>query len=593
MVYNILEIANTHGGNTDYVMALLQEFSAFDQHMGVKFQPFRYDRIAMPDFSWYSVYEELYFDLETWGKIFCEANKTKDIWIDVFDTYSAEVIETHSDLVYGIKMQASVLYNLELLQALEALDLSKKKLIINIAAYPLEEIRATAARIEEQLQPEELILQIGFQAYPTQLEDSGLSKIKVLQDAFPERALSYTEHLAGEVPESLTLPAMAAMLGVQYIEKHIMHSSLPTPYDHFSSVKVDQYQQYYQHLKQYQALLKQPFINQAEEQYLYKSLQIPVLKCDKKAGQCLSLERDVTFKRTDSKGLNVAEVQKLLDGFHVLSTDKKAGDTLLLEDFRKANIAAVVACRMKSSRLPEKALLSIGSLSSVALCLKNVLRFERVNHVVLATSTVEQDAPLAQATYREDVIFHQGDPDDVIQRFIGVADRLHLDVIVRLTADCPFLSNEIAQRNLEAHFKHGADYTSAPKATVGTNAEIINVSALRTIKEHFPTADYSEYMTFYFTNNPDHFHLHEVELPKELVSDYRLTLDYQEDLDMLSAVQEHFEETQQGVYSTQDILRYLDEHPEVAAINQNIGLVYKQDKGLIERIRQHSTIDLA
>ena len=32
------------------------------------------------------------------------------------------------------------------------------------------------------------------------------------------------------------------------------------------------------------------------------------------------------------------------------------------EDFKKANIASIIACRLKSSRLPKKAVLKIGEL---------------------------------------------------------------------------------------------------------------------------------------------------------------------------------------------------------------------------------------
>ncbi|MCB0460967.1 MAG: hypothetical protein KDC74_13270, partial [Flavobacteriaceae bacterium] len=88
MVYNILEVANTHGGNFEYMISLIDEFKEFDQNTGIKFQPFKYNEIALPDFSWYHVYKELFFSSEQWAKIISKASKHKDIWIDVFDIYS-------------------------------------------------------------------------------------------------------------------------------------------------------------------------------------------------------------------------------------------------------------------------------------------------------------------------------------------------------------------------------------------------------------------------------------------------------------------------------------------------------------------------
>src|SRR5690606_18860609 len=134
-------------------------------------------------------------------------------------------------------------------------------------------------------------------------------------------------------------------------------------------------------------------------------------------------------------------------------------------------------------------------------CIKNCLKLDHVNQTILATSTVDQDAPLENYTYRPDVKFFRGHPDDVIQRYLGVADQFNLDVIIRVTADMPFVSNEILQILLQSHFENGADYTVGKDAAVGTNLEIINVSALKYVKQFFPNADYSEYMTWDFQNN--------------------------------------------------------------------------------------------
>ena len=41
-------------------------------------------------------------------------------------------------------------------------------------------------------------------------------------------------------------------------------------------------------------------------------------------------------------------------------------------------------------------------------------------------------------------------------------------------------------------------------------------------------------MTFYFLNNPKYFKLNIVDLPKIFIRNYRLTLDYKEDLEMFN-----------------------------------------------------------
>jgi len=273
----------------------------------------------------------------------------------------------------------------------------------------------------------------------------------------------------------------------------------------------------------------------------------------------------------------------------LLAVNKEKGDTCKKDDFKKATIATIIACRLKSSRLPKKALLPIGTLPSVELCLANALKFENVNHTILATSTDPQDSELENYTYNKSVIFHCGDPDDVIQRYLDIALKLKIDVIIRVTADMPFIDNEICQILLNEHFKSGADYTTAKEAAVGTNLEIINTQALKTVKSYFPSANYSEYMTWYFQNNPEFFRLHFVDLPKDLIRNYRLTLDYPEDLELFNKLQNILDEN--GLeHSIRKVYEHLDKHPELSKLNSHLTLRYKTDKTLIETLNEVTKI---
>lgn len=589
--YNIIEVANTHGGDYKYLLGLLNEFEEFHKpNFGVKFQPFKYDSIALKDFSWYSVYEELFFNEKQWTEIIKEAAKTKDVWLDMFDEYSYDILSQNFDQIKGIKLQASVLHNYKLLNLLASLDLSEKSIIINIAGYSTSEIRSTLKQLSDFLPTENIILQIGFQGYPTKLEDSGLVKIESIKNHFPEYRISFTEHLEPEHEMNHFLPLLAVLQGAEIIEKHVKHSLLETKYDAFSSLTASEYKYYVRKTESILRLYEASFITKEELKYLEKSRQIPVLNQDKSAGQLISFAKDLDYKRTDKKGLTVREVLRLIDNFHLIGTAAKANDTLQRSNFKRANIATIIACRMKSSRLAEKAILKIGDLSSIEVCIKNALRFSNTNHTILATSYIDEDAVLENYTYDPSVIFHKGHPDDVIQRYLDVCDKYRIDVVVRVTGDMQYVSDEICDILLKAHFKSGADYTTARKAAIGTNLEIMNVEALWRIKKHFKSADYSEYMTWYFKNNPDHFNLNYVDLPDELIRDYRLTLDYPEDLEMFKAIDKHFSSLGIPEYSLRDIFKFLDEHPEIAELNQDSVVVYHTDQNLIDILNEKTKI---
>jgi spore coat polysaccharide biosynthesis protein SpsF (cytidylyltransferase family) len=316
---------------------------------------------------------------------------------------------------------------------------------------------------------------------------------------------------------------------------------------------------------------------------------IPVLKTAKAKGDLVNLKKDLIYRRSGQQGLSLAEISNLQQQHQVLATQVDVLSTLRTEHFRKARIGAIVACRMKSSRLKAKAILPIGDLPSVQFCLRNVLRFQGLDAVILATSTVEEDAVLSQHTFDSSVLFFRGHPEDVMQRYIDACTEHQLDVIVRITADMPFIDNALFQFILKEHFESGADYTVGEEAAVGVNLEIFNVACLQRIKKHFPSAEYSEYMTWYFQNNPEHVTIHKVKLPEIFVRNYRLTLDYEEDLALLNHVHEALA-AQNPNYALRDIISFLDEHPEVAAINQHLSLRYKTDQALIDLLNEKTKI---
>ena len=597
--YIILEIANTHAGDKNYVFKLLAEFSAY-KNCGIKFQPFKYDEIAREDYEWYSVYQTLFFDESVWKSIIDKAAETKGVWLDVSNSYSVKILKQNLKSVKGIKIQASILDNILLIKELKTVDFSDKTVIINVASLTLEQISTHLNFIQKSLKAQETILQIGFQDYPTKLEDSGLSKIEVLQKKF-NLPLSFADHIDGTHEDAIDLPIAACLKGVGIIEKHVMCSGEKAKYDHFSSVLPTAFDVLFNKLHninsetnrveaKYASLMNQPFVNDREILYYKKTAMKPTLCTNMQKGQIVSLEYDVNYKRTNEEGLDIDTIREMNKSYSVLAATKKDGEVLKQTDFKKAKIASIIACRLKSTRLPEKAILKVNKvLSSVELCIKNSMLFKNVDYTILATSTSQEDDELKNYTYHKDVIFHKGDAEDVIQRYLDVIDKLDIDVFVRITADMPYVSEEIVEFMLNSHFETGADYTAVKKAAIGQGVQILNASALRKVREYFPVSDYSEYMNAYIFNNPSLFKINDIDLPEQWIRDYRLTLDYPEDLELLKKIEEHFE-TSGKPYNIKNLFDFLDNNPKIASINKDKALIYKVDPELIEKIKKKTTL---
>ena len=590
-MYNILEVANSHGGDISYLYTLIEKYSIFDkkENFGIKFQPFKYDLMATENYSYYSLYKELFFSKKEWKNIIEKAFITKDIWLDIFDEYGLEILEENLDKVEGIKFQTSILDNLIIFKMLEKISTSNLKIILNIAGRTLEEIDDIIDKYS-LLRFKEIYLEVGFQGYPTSIKDCGISKIGILKERYKNIKIVFADHTDSQTDEAIVLPLLVGFNCCDIIEKHIMLDRENTKYDFYSSLTFEQYQKFIDEQKKYFNLKDEKFINEKEKEYFKKTLQIPILNKDKKAGELIDVENDFEFKRNDSYGLNIVELKRYVSEKYILNSDRKKGETIRKEDIKKANIAVIIACRLKSTRLKRKALLKIGSIPSVEMCIKNILKFKDVSSVVLATSTTEEDSELKDYTYNKNVLFHQGDPDDVIQRYLDIIEKKNFDVIIRVTGDCPYLSSDIAEVVLNSHFEKGAEYSNGIGAAVGTNLEVINSLSLKEVKKYFPKADYSEYMTWYFQNNPEEFKLNYVDLPEKWKRDYRLTLDYQEDLDLFNKIESYFVE-EKIEYSIDKLYEYLDNHPDIAKINSFITQKYQTDAKLIETLNKYTKIN--
>ncbi|MGY1488093.1 cytidylyltransferase domain-containing protein [Methylobacillus pratensis] len=588
----IFECANAHGGDYALLQQTIQEFGSvsYDEKY-IKFQPFHPDTIATKDYEWYNVYKELFLPTEKWKDIIDLSRKYfKGVFLDIFDTYGIEIFIQNTKLIKGIKLQASVLDNQEVIASLKSTDLSNKFLVLNISGYEISQIEQVISQFSTISPRAEIILQIGYQAYPTKLEDSGLQKISIIRSAFPNYQICLADHVDAESEWATILPLLGVSLGCSIIEKHIVLKRESAKYDKFSALHKHEMQSLADRLTASQSALKGPFISAAEANYLAKTVQVPILKHSLASGSLIS-KTDIIFRRTSSNGLTFKQIENIQSEKKVIDFDLKPGDVVQTSNFKTARIGTIVACRMKSSRLKSKAILPINGIASVERCLNNAIKIRGVHETILATSDLKEDAILANYTLNGKVRFWQGHPDDVIHRYLGACEFYNLDVIVRITADCPVVSSEIAEYLLNHHFQTGADYTAAKNFSVGTSCEIYNVQALKEVINYLGSAQYSEYMTWYMQNNIDIFKVELVDLPTEYIRDYRLTLDYPEDMELFSGLFERLESEGKEA-SLSNVFNILDQDPKLATLNSHLVLKYKTDQELIDRLNEVTKIKI-
>lgn len=585
----ILECANAHGGDQSLLKTTFSRFGLISYpNKHVKLQPFHYDTIALPDFPYYAVYKELYFSRLQWVDLIKDAKKNFDgVWLDIFDCYGVQVLEENLEYIFGIKLQASVLDNFEIYAALRDVNLSNKVLMINVSGYDLSSIQEFIA-LFSHCKVGEIILQVGHQAYPTELKDTSLQKISVLKACFPEIKICIADHISAVDDMACILPVLGVSEGANLIEKHICLDRAKAKYDHSAALEFNEIQVLANRLMGYLLAKGDAFISRSEKDYLEKSIQIPVAGKKLNAGSLVA-QSDLVYRRTGQMGGNFREILDAQNRYSVLADDIQLNSTIKTSQLKLARIATIVACRMKSSRLKNKAIINVSGRPFIEHCLVSCLGIESADLTVLATSNLPEDDVLETYTLDGRVKLWRGEPDDVIQRYLGACNEYGIDVVIRVTADCPMVSPEIANILLKHHFQSGADYTAAKNSAIGTACEIYNTESLRRVIGYLGKAEHSEYMTWYMQNNQDIFKVELVDLPPEMVREYRLTIDYPEDQAFFESLYKELDQRNLPI-KLKNIFDILDECPEIANLNSHLSLVYKTDKTLIDRLNQATKI---
>ena len=232
-------------------------------------------------------------------------------------------------------------------------------------------------------------------------------------------------------------------------------------------------------------------------------------------------------------------------------------------------IVSLIQARMSSSRLPGKVLLPLGDATVLEQVVRRARRFS--DQVVVCTSIHEEDNAVETFCQTLGVVCVRGPLDDVFSRFRQAL--LHPDVnpseyFVRITADSPLLSVELGHV-LSAELVDGIDYLRTDYRTIplGTGMEFVRTEAFLAIDPTSLDAAEKEHVTLTFYEKEGRYTVKEIPGPSALAHPaFRLTLDYQEDYDLLVRIFGEFEDP-----TTRDVIELLEARPDWAAMNATCG----------------------
>lgn len=179
---------------------------------GVKFQIFEAEELCLPNYKYYNLFKSLYIRPEEWKKIISLCNELEiDFYADVFGATTLEwMLECR---IGGIKFHSTDLKNYSFLRHAKDRNI---RIIVGVGGSTLEEIEKAVSYLGKN----EIVVMSGFQAEPNLIEDVELNKLAVIKKKLNVK-VGYADHIEVTNPLSRALPAMAVLMGADYIEKHL------------------------------------------------------------------------------------------------------------------------------------------------------------------------------------------------------------------------------------------------------------------------------------------------------------------------------------------------------------------------------------
>lgn len=243
----------------------------------------------------------------------------------------------------------------------------------------------------------------------------------------------------------------------------------------------------------------------------------------------------------------------------------------------KRKVTFIIQARLSSTRLPNKVILPFWNGKTILDLLIEKLKNFHDCRIVLATSELPENLPLVEVAKKAGICYFQGSENDVLQRFIDAAEAQDAEQIIRICADNPFLDvNAIEELLNEIQKDENYDYVSflvnespSIKTHFGFWAEYVTLSALKKICANTSDSLYHEHVTNYIYTHPDEFNIKWLS-PVACVADrhdVRLTIDTTNDFSNAQSIYTSLAKA--DAFSIDDIIEYIDQHPECAAIMKN------------------------
>lgn len=237
----------------------------------------------------------------------------------------------------------------------------------------------------------------------------------------------------------------------------------------------------------------------------------------------------------------------------------------------------IIQARMGSTRLPGKVLKELDKNETVLdLLIKRLKLSKDIDQIIIATTPDEKNNKIIELAKSYEIDFFVGSEVNVLERYYFAAKKFDIDIIIRITSDCPFIDPKVVDDMIVLYQKSNFDYikniddnTNFPR---GLDIEIFSFEVLDRVYSLAKTKQEKEHVTYYIYTHPNIFTISTYNL-KDLkkIDGLRLTIDEIDDLVMCRKVYKKLKENGKGIdFSIFDIIEIIEKYPELIKINLHV-----------------------
>ncbi|QID32931.1 aminotransferase class III-fold pyridoxal phosphate-dependent enzyme [Pampinifervens florentissimum] len=237
----------------------------------------------------------------------------------------------------------------------------------------------------------------------------------------------------------------------------------------------------------------------------------------------------------------------------------------------------VLQARNGSTRFPYKMVADINGRKSIEWLLKRLEKV-KVNERIVATSWKEEDRDILKIAEYNNWKTLAGDPEDVLSRYAKAVEDFSLDLVVRITGDCPLIDPELVQKALSKALEENVDYLVLTGIIDGFDVEVIKGEWILKAHQRAKLPSEREHVSPYISKSKKakklFYRIHEEDL-----SHIHLSLDYPEDLVIIERI---IKTLGKEDFTYEEVVKLIKEKPEILKREKEIPV----NEGYLKSLRQ-------